>query len=87
MKKELEKKEEEEAVYISGTGSLNRQAEHTHNTVHGLVLPSDRAAAVCRVVPEARAGRVKTGAVLLHDHACNYFYLKINKKIKYFIMF
>jgi hypothetical protein len=33
------------------------QAEHGYDAVHGLVLPADSAAAVCRIVPVARAGK------------------------------
>jgi hypothetical protein len=47
---------------------LDRQPENAHNAIHGLVLPSDRAAAVGGVVPKARAGRVQAGAIFLHYH-------------------
>jgi len=46
----------------------DRQTKHAHYTVHGLILPSNGAAAVGCVVPEAGAGCVETGAVLLHNH-------------------
>ena len=49
------------------TGS-DGQTEDAHNGVHGLVLPSDRAASVCVVVPETRARRVQASTRLLqHD--------------------
>jgi len=47
---------------------LNGQTEDAHDAVHGLVLPSHGAAAIRRVIPEARAGRVQAGAVFLHNH-------------------
>ena len=44
------------------------QAEDAHDGVHGLVLPSDRAASVCVVVPETRACGVQACTRLLqHD--------------------
>lgn len=49
--------------------SLNSQSEYGDYAVHGFVFPPDGAAAVGGVVPIARAGRVQTGTVLLHDHA------------------
>ena len=48
---------------------LDGEAEDGDNAVHGLVLPPDGAAAVRRVVPVARAGRVQPRTVLLHDDA------------------
>lgn len=53
--------------------ALDGQTKHGHDAIHGLVLPAHRAAAVRRVVPEARAGRVQPRTVLLHDRArhCN----------------
>ena len=48
---------------------LNRQAKHAHNTIHRFVLPSNCATAVCGIVPEARAGRMQTCTILLHNDA------------------
>lgn len=47
---------------------LDRQPKHGHDAVHRLVLPAYRAGAVRFVVPEAGAGGVQAGTVLLHDH-------------------
>ena len=46
---------------------LKRKAKDGDDAVHGFVLPSHRATAIRRVVPEARAGSMKAGTVLLHD--------------------
>jgi len=54
-----------------GGGGLDGQTEYAHDAVHGLVLPSDSAAAIGGVVPEAGASRVEARAVLLHDDACD----------------
>lgn len=46
---------------------LKRKAKDGDDAVHGFVLPSHRTTAIRRVVPEARAGSMKAGTVLLHD--------------------
>lgn len=46
----------------------NRQSKHTHDTVHGLVLPSHRTTSIRSIIPEARACGVKAGSILLHDN-------------------
>lgn len=47
------------------------QSEDGYNAVHRLVLPSDCAGPVSRIVPVTRARCVKASTVLLHYHACN----------------
>jgi len=54
-----------------GKEELDGESKDGYNAVHGLVLPSDGAAAVRRVVPVAGGGRVKAGPVFLHDDARN----------------
>lgn len=44
------------------------ESEGADDAVHGLVLPSHRAAPVRGAVPEAGTCRVESGSVLLHDH-------------------
>lgn len=58
-------------LYMAYSCLLNRQPKHRHDAVHCLVLPAHRARAVRLVIPEARAGRVQAGPILLHDHACH----------------
>jgi len=48
---------------------LKRKAKDGDDAVHGFVLPSHGATAIRRVVPKARACRMETGAVLLHNGA------------------
>lgn len=50
---------------------LNGQPKDRDDAVHGLIFPADGAAAVGVVIPVAGAGRVQSGAVLLHDHGCD----------------
>ena len=49
-----------------GKEELDGESKDGYNAVHGLVLPSDGAAAVRRVVPVAGGGRVKAGPVFLY---------------------
>ena len=48
---------------------LKRKAKDGDDAIHGFVLPSHGAASIRRVVPKARACRMETGAVLLHNGA------------------
>jgi len=54
---------------VSSLHCSDGEAKHADDAVHGLVLPAYCAAAVGVVVPVARAGRVQTSAILLHDDA------------------
>ena len=53
------------------SGGLDGEPEDGDHAVEGLVVPADVAHAVRVAVPEAAARRVKAGAVLLHDQACD----------------
>jgi len=48
---------------------LDGQAEDADDAVHGLVFPPHSAAPISLIIPVARAGRMETGTILLHDHA------------------
>lgn len=51
--------------------SSDGQAENTEDAVHGLVLPSHCAASIGGIVPEAGAGCLQTGSILLHHDTGN----------------
>lgn len=55
-------------MFRSRVGLLDGEAEDAGDDVHRLVLPPDRAAAVCAVVPVAGTCRVQPRACFLQNH-------------------
>lgn len=54
--------------------ALRVQRKNCDDRVHRLVAPLYGTAAICSLVPEARAGRMEPRSILLHDRASDHVF-------------